>query len=816
MRRARRRPTKRGAALAEVAKGPSSDAHLRGAVAPLNLTAAARVQQICKAKGTPAAPAPTEAESQLSWGGYDVVYANDVDYVVQGCRSVLFSDGILWNGTVRHYLRDRLTQPPGAGGDDRLNRAVVSKGLSAIKIYALLAGNDYFSIKGVAQGTALDAISRAAALTLPGVVAGLLSTKAGMACGMAADTIRRGAERAAVMFFSQPVWDGTKLIHKQDPGTLGLELTTSAEVDDMSGMSALRSATWSVPAFCTGGLSIETMEPHAGGASTTVGAGSVSVSAASPHGPDLEGPPDRIDSMQHDELYQWLLDRGRRPAKSTTNAGLRKMIIGMCRVGLTLLVKADSVPELEAARSKNDHACWVRYRAKGWSSVAESDRQAQQPLLSSDLVTAYAEDLNFNTVRNRLGGATRYVAGERVRWSKPPAEAAGGKPGFTANGKIPVMTFEYWCVVGKSYAGKYESDLDKRTSRTEKGHDGRPVYLKLLCLGHKGAGSETLAILECFCLLPESACTASGELKKVASDYRHCRDAGKCLHCRAALENIVSGATDGSCSWVRRSRNQAHEKAQPARDLPIPHGPGTRDDDGNHPAQSRCTVAPFQARKIAAMKRATQSRACRPALDRYIQIKKAALDERSKLERDGRGRARGYPLKIEAVLLPMDGARLTDEQLARAADNRAAAVRARVSRQSQAPEPFGGFVLRHLAYDCGLSGSAVSELERHGVAVHTPDMRVDSQLAHSEVSMDRNRAVATERVNIERNNREFRLNDGFNSQCRLDTIDIADAEAQVARGIANLNRVLHSWNDGTGVTISRAGDGDREAPTMLF
>ena len=164
----------------------------------------------------------------------------------------------------------------------------------------------------------------------------------------------------------------------------------------------------------------------------------------------------------------------------------------------------------------------------------------------------------------------------------------------------------------------------------------------------------------------------------------------------------------------------------------------------------------------------------------------------------------------------MDGARLTGEQLARAADNRAAAVGARVSRQSQAPEPFGGFVLRHLAYDCGLSGSAVSELERHGAAVHTPDMRVDSQLAHSEVSMDRNRAVATERVNIERNNREFRLNDGFNSQCRLDTIDIAGAEAQVARGIANLNRVLHSWNDGTGVTISRAGGGDREAPTMLF
>ena len=43
-----------------------------------------------------------------------MAHANDVGYIVQGCRPVPSSGGILWNGTARHHLRGRLTQPPGA------------------------------------------------------------------------------------------------------------------------------------------------------------------------------------------------------------------------------------------------------------------------------------------------------------------------------------------------------------------------------------------------------------------------------------------------------------------------------------------------------------------------------------------------------------------------------------------------------------------------------------------------------------------------------------------------------------------------------
>ena len=122
-------------------------------MAGLNLVAASRVHAICEIKGLPSRPAPTEAEAQLTWSRYDLVYANDSDYIVNGCGSVMFADGQLWGGAVQHYQRDRLDGPPGAGGDKRLNDAVADSGLQAIQTLALLAGNDYFDIPGVAAGT---------------------------------------------------------------------------------------------------------------------------------------------------------------------------------------------------------------------------------------------------------------------------------------------------------------------------------------------------------------------------------------------------------------------------------------------------------------------------------------------------------------------------------------------------------------------------------------------------------------------------------------------------------------------------------------
>jgi len=269
-----------------------------------------------------------------------------------------------------------------------------------------------------------------------------------------------------------------------------------------------------------------------------------------PSGPGLHELPDTIGAMGKAELAAWLSGRGRPAAGPSTKPDMIKMTTGMCRVGDTLLVRAGSVPDIEAERGRNDHACWAQRRGSGWQSGTTSEVMSGQPSLMTEMVTAHFQDMGADTTRNREGGRTRFVSGAKWRWSKPPAEKKGAKPGYTAGGRVPVMVYEYWCVVGKSYAGKFESDLDKRTARAEAGHDGRPVYTKLLCLGHTGPGPEVLAILECSCLLPEGACNGyaqAGKLGKVASDYRHCRDHGRCLHCRAALEvQVIARSCDSS------------------------------------------------------------------------------------------------------------------------------------------------------------------------------------------------------------------------------------------------------------------------------
>ena len=163
------------------------------------------------------------------------------------------------------------------------------------------------------------------------------------------------------------------------------------------------------------------------------------------------------------------------------------------------------------------------------------------------------------------------------------------------------------------------------------------------------------------------------------------------------------------------------------------------------------------------------------------------------------------------MLLPVDDDTLTDEARVRAAGNRLAAKKKALGTAA-ATLTFGSAVV-HLAYDRGLSGKAIVELELYGIAVHTPDMRVDSQLAHSVASMTKNRDVATERVNIERVNREFRLHKGFDSQSRLDQIDLADSEAQVARGLANLNRELQDWAVSSGLVV---GGGAAGGPAPVF
>jgi len=663
----------------------------------------------------------------------------------------------------------------------------------------------------------MAAADGAGGLTVPAVVAQLCSSKAGKKLKLDPAAVTKGVEHSNVMFHCQPVWRGGGLQYRRDPELLTLEHTTLGQVAEMTGMHEPRGVPWSMRDFCAGGLDISTKLAH-----THVGPLSSSAwprAAAGDDGSGGEGEPADIDDWPKDRLLEWVRGRGRPASTSSTKPALRKLICGMCRTGQTPKPGSNgddsalSVKALERARSEANHDVWKRIRGPGWKSGSPSERMTSSPALDTDTITQHFKDLKADTYRNRLGGQSRFVTAPQWRWSKPAA-ADGGKAGFAMGGMVKVMHFEAICVVGPSYASKHDSDLDRKTRREDTGHDGRKVYFRLLCLGWAcDSTTQVMAIEDCQCLLPEDVVAGRGKCQP--SKVRHCREHDRCLHARAAMLFFCSGSTDGACNWVRRSTSKAYEKSQPAWQLPLSSsGQADRDAGGDFQPATRHLRAPFQKRKRAEMERGTRSAVYGPALLSYMEMKERALDERAaRINTEGSLAAVRYPIKQRRMMLPMDEPGLSHAELealnALEQRNREDS-RSRCSAMAHSGAATRGRCTKHLNYDRGAGGEAVVEMETHGVVVLTPDKRVDHQLAHSVASMDKNRASAAERVNIERCMREFRGDDGFDCTCALCCIDIADAEAQVARGLANLSRELHSWCAQTGTVVTRPAGSDAE------
>lgn len=68
-------------------------------------------------------------------------------------------------------------------------------------------------------------------------------------------------------------------------------------------------------------------------------------------------------------------------------------------------------------------------------------------------------------------------------------------------------------------------------------------------------------------------------------------------------------------------------------------------------------------------------------------------------------------------------------------------------------------------------------------------------------TIQEDRGLASERTNIERNNRECRLFSGFDAEIWTSEISLAAAEGWAAVGLCNLKPCLHDWTHMTDTAI---------------
>ena len=94
-------------------------------------------------------------------------------------------------------------------------------------------------------------------------------------------------------------------------------------------------------------------------------------------------------------------------------------------------------------------------------------------------------------------------------------------------------------------------------------------------------------------------------------------------------------------------------------------------------------------------------------------------------------------------------------------------------------------------YDRGLT--RVHLFKKKQIDCLIPSRKGGNQITFSAVSGAKDRAIAAERINVERNNRELRHYAGFDCQTTLTGVFLAHHEGQVARGLTNLKQSLQDW-----------------------
>lgn len=102
-------------------------------------------------------------------------------------------------------------------------------------------------------------------------------------------------------------------------------------------------------------------------------------------------------------------------------------------------------------------------------------------------------------------------------------------------------------------------------------------------------------------------------------------------------------------------------------------------------------------------------------------------------------------------------------------------------------------------FDRGLTD--FTEFQRHGVQVHTSDVKARGQMAFDGERGKRGQSSAQSRIHIERNMKELREYAGFGDLIDLTQVDVRESECGFARFLCNLKPRLHNWTDRSAHTL---------------
>jgi hypothetical protein len=197
-------------------------------------------------------------------------------------------------------------------------------------------------------------------------------------------------------------------------------------------------------------------------------------------------------------------------------------------------------------------------------------------------------------------------------------------------------------------------------------------------------------------------------------------------------------------------------------------------DMPNPMRSARSMYIPFDSSKLEEMDKGPQSEIYRPALDKYLAAKRAAI-----VKKKGDTELANRPFKVEIILETVEGCSCKWNP---------------ATREWVGDCEICGPGKKNSAtyiYDRGLSQT--TSMIKAGVRVMIPSRKGKGQIAFAETTNTSDRYISREWITIERGNLELRYYDGFDTQIRSSMVDLAGAEGSAARGLCNLRIELTDW-----------------------
>lgn len=666
-------------------------------------------------------------------------------------------------------------------------------------------------------------------------------------------------ELSRAMYCCGAVVDDTKraVVHAIDPELLGFTTLSKRDLKKICGVAVFTRV--NIADYTAGKLDPRTMKSwetsttytkpttddpslHRASKMTSLAAQASSTVPA----PSADDTAPDTSKWTRDKLEKWHKDRGQSLIGEGGNAMKKAQLVEsvkvICEMGLGGLKAADIAAET-AARYKADTAAWAEFDLikKGGTAVdLDSPKELRfVPALQEKMIEAKMAESFANTNRNRSLGVERHVA----KLTMLP----GGVETEVAGTSVKLRRVSFSANVSESYPGSCAGTLEK--SMMAAGTKGRNVVVSMLVVasGAKGFGGEAVGGLSMNCIVPrdqlEADADGSGNGKVVQKKGRRlCRNSnGSCVHARAVFEAISSCkpcGVDGQNIWLKKKAvSRSYDKDSFAHTLPVQGHPdyqqkqakrkslnafGDADSDevdleaaANHDsAQDGWDNRPGGKKKKRKRRSMNSSRrfddidsvfsdgklkeidlgvakssVYRPALDKLLEVQRQVRDKKAVGKRS---MMQGRKFKVETILAEVEGCECKWNPRERKWD-KVCTVCAGV----KAVYP----------YDRGLSRTGMFLAKN--IECYIPTRKAKNQAAWSLDTNISDRAIATERINIERGNRSMRSFSSFDAQITLGNINLAHWEGQAVRGLVNLDCNLVDWGVrglGDGVTISLAAE----------